>query len=543
MFIPLGFLSIFFIFPLINIILRGLGDNGLLDLLPFKQIISETYYLERIWFTFWQASISTILTLIIGLPVAFVFARYEFPCKELLKSLTTLPFVMPTIVVAIGFGALLGPNGLLNQVMMTVFDLKQSIINFQNTLVIIFAAHVFYNYSIVVRIVSNNWSNLDPNLEGSAKMLGAGRLRVFWYIELPLLLPSIISAALLSFIFAFSSFGVILILGGPQFATLEVTIYELTTKLFRLPLAAALCLIQISVSYLFLFLYARLQDKTHTILNFKPYHSTLRYPVTKLEKVFVILTLIMVLLILSPLVALVGKSVYVREGFSIVNFVNLFTNPNDSYFYLSPMVIIWNSIRFGVITIVISLIIGTMSAIFLGGKGKRTGLLDSLLMLPLGASAVVLGYGFLISFNRSPIDLRASWVLLVIAHSLIAYPFVIRSILPVLQSINPGLREAASVLGASEFMKIVKIDLPIISRAMLVGATFAFAVSIGEFGASMLLTRPEMTTMPISIYQSLSQPGDENIGKAMAMAVLLMMVIGTSFVAIEKIRYKGIGSF
>ena len=164
-------------------------------------------------------------------------------------------------------------------------------------------------------------------------------------------------------------------------------------------------------------------------------------------------------------------------------------------------------------------------------------------MLPLGASAVVLGYGFLISFNRSPIDLRASWVLLVIAHSLIAYPFVIRSILPVLRSINPGLREAASVLGASEFMKIVKIDLPIISRAMLVGATFAFAVSIGEFGASMLLTRPEMTTMPISIYQSLSQPGDENIGKAMAMAVLLMMVIGTSFVAIEKIRYKGIGSF
>ena len=543
MFIPLGFLSIFFIFPLINIILLGLGDNGLLDLLPFKQIISETYYLERIWFTLWQASISTILTLIIGLPVAFVFARYEFPCKELLKSLTTLPFVMPTIVVAIGFGALLGPNGLLNQVMMTVFDLKQSIINFQNTLVIIFAAHVFYNYSIVVRIVSNNWSNLDPNLEGSAKMLGAGRLRVFWYIELPLLLPSIISAALLSFIFAFSSFGVTLILGGPQFATLEVTIYELTTKLFRLPLAAALCLIQISVCYLFLFLYARLQDQTHTILNFKPYHSTLKYPVTKLEKVFVILTLIMVLLILSPLVALVGKSVYVKEGFSIVNFVNLFTNPNDSYFYLSPMVIIWNSIRFGVITIVISLIIGTMSAIFLGGKGKNIGLLDSLLMLPLGASAVVLGYGFLISFNRSPIDLRASWVLLVIAHSLIAYQFVIRSILPVLQSINPSLREAASVLGASEFMKIVKIDLPIISRAMLVGATFAFAVSIGEFGASMLLTRPEMTTMPISIYQSLSQPGDENIGKAIAMAVLLMMVIGTSFVAIEKIRYKGIVSF
>lgn len=523
--------------------MRGLGDDGILDLVPFKEIISDPYYLGRIWFTFWQALVSTILTLIIGLPVAFVFARYDFPCKAVLKSLTTVPFVMPTIVVAIGFGALLGPDGLVNQVTMAIFNIKQAPINFQNTLIIIFAAHVFYNYSIVVRIVSNNWSNLDPNLEGSAKILGASRFRVFWSIELPLLLPSITSAALLSFIFAFSSFGVVLILGGPQFATLEVTIYELTTKLFRLPLAGALCLVQISVSYIFLVVYARIQDKTQTSLNFKPYHSTMRYPTHRNEKVFVITILIIVLLVLSPLVALAVKSVDLREGYSLSNFINLFTNTNDSYFYLSPISIIWNSIRFGVITIVISLAIGTMAALFLAGKGKKFGFMDSLLMLPLGASAVVLGYGFLISFNRTPIDLRASWVLLVVAHSLIAYPFVIRSILPVLQSIKPGLREAASVLGASEFRKLITIDLPIISRAMLVGATFAFAVSVGEFGATMLLTRPEMTTMPVAIFQFLSQPGDENIGKAMAMAVLLMMVIGMSFVAIEKMRYKDIGSF
>ena len=164
-------------------------------------------------------------------------------------------------------------------------------------------------------------------------------------------------------------------------------------------------------------------------------------------------------------------------------------------------------------------------------------------MMPLGVSAVIMGFGFLVAFNRQPFDLRASWVIIVVAHSLVAYPFVIRSLLPVLRGMPARIREAAAVLGASPVRTFIHIDLPIVSRALLVGATFAFAVSMGEFGASLLLVRPEHTTMPIAIFRLLSQPGEANLGRALAMSSLLMLVVALVFAAIERFRYRDVGGF
>ena len=217
--------------------------GGAVGLGPFEVLLGDSYYLGRIWFTIWQAAFSTFLTLVLGLPVAYLFARHEFPGKSLLKALTTLPFIMPTIVVAMGFVALLGSGGLVNTGLSGVFGDNAPQVRIANTLTIIFLAHAFYNYAIVVRIVSALWANLDPALEETAAVLGAGRFRVFYHVTLPLLLPAIASSALLAFAFSFTSFGVVLILGGSQFATLEVSIYELTAKLFRLPLAGALSVV------------------------------------------------------------------------------------------------------------------------------------------------------------------------------------------------------------------------------------------------------------------------------------------------------------
>ena len=144
---------------------------------------------------------------------------------------------------------------------------------------------------------------------------------------------------------------------------------------------------------------------------------------------------------------------------------------------------------------------------------------------------------------RGPLDLRASWVVIVIAHSLVAYPFVIRSLLPVLRGMPVHFREAAAVLGASPTKIFFHVDLPIVSRALLVGATFAFAVSMGEFGASLLLVRPELTTMPVAIFRLLSQPGETNLGQALAMSSLLMLVVALVFAAIERFRYRDVGGF
>ena len=541
---PLAYLGVFFVYPLAAILVRSLGGETGYGLEPFRTLLADSYYLGRIWFTIWQAVVSTLLTLAIGLPAAYLFARYEFPGKTLLKALTTLPFVMPTIVVAMGFVALFGSQGIVNTALMSLFGLDVPPVRITNSLTIIFMAHAFYNYAIVVRIVSALWANLDPYLEQSAKLLGAGRVMTFYHVTLPLLRPAIVSSALLAFAFSFTSFGVVLILGGPQFATLEVAIYELTAKLFRLPLAGALAITQMAFTYLFLLLYARFQERAVVRVNLKPREATIRRATRPRDKIIVLGMVSVLVVMLSPLIALVVRSITIEGGYGTDQIANLFSNERGSYFHLSPLKIVWNSLRFALATVAISLVLGTAVSYFLSGaRRRRRSIADALFMLPLGVSAVTLGFGYIIALGRPPLDIRGSWVILVIAHSLVAYPFVIRSLLPVLNGISPNLKEAAAVLGAAPARVFLSIDLPITAPALLVGATFAFAVSMGEFGASLLLVRPEFTTLPVAIFRFLGLPGAANLGKALSMSTLLMAVVALGFVAIERFRYKGVGGF
>ena len=540
---PLAYLAVFFLYPLLAILARSL-DGGALTLHPFQALLGDSYYWGRIWFTTWQAAASTVLTLAVGLPVAHLFAKREFPGKTLLKAVSTVPFVMPTIVVAMGFVALLGSRGLANTILMGIFGLETPPIRIANSLLVILIAHAFYNYAIVVRIVSAFWANLDPRVEESAAMLGAGPVARFLHVTLPMLLPPIASAAVLVFAFSFTSFGVVLVLGGSQFATLEVSIYELTAKLFRLELAAALAIVQMVFTYVFLLVYAGFQQRSAIPLGLAPQEAVLRRVRRFRETTLVVVVVLGLLVFLSPLIALAERALSAGDGYSLIHFRNLFLNDQGSYFYVPPQAAMWNSLRFAGATMAVSLAVGAPAAYFLSRQRRRgAGALDALLMMPLGVSAVIMGFGFLVAFNRGFLDLRSSWLIVVAAHSLVAYPFVIRSLLPTLRGMPPQLREAAALLGASPLQTFRHIDLPILSRAMLVGATFAFAVSMGEFGASLLLTRPEFATMPVAIFRLLSHPGAANLGQALAMSSLLMAVVALGFVAIERFRYRDAGGF
>jgi thiamine transport system permease protein len=169
--------------------------------------------------------------------------------------------------------------------------------------------------------------------------------------------------------------------------------------------------------------------------------------------------------------------------------------------------------------------------------------LDPLFMLPLGTSAVTLGFGYIIALNRPPLNLRASPLLLPLAHTLVAFPFVVRSLLPAMRGMNPHWREAAGVLGASPVRIVREIDLPIVARALLVGAVFAFTVSLGEFGATLLIARPTFPTMPVVIYRLLGAQGALNQGQGLAMSTLLMLVCALGFILIERFRVGEIGEF
>jgi thiamine transport system permease protein len=174
---------------------------------------------------------------------------------------------------------------------------------------------------------------------------------------------------------------------------------------------------------------------------------------------------------------------------------------------------------------------------------RRRGPLDDAVSLPLGVSAVTVGFGFLIALDEPPLDLRTSWILVPLAQALVAIPFVIRTMTPVLRSIDPRLREAAATLGASPAMVWREVDLPIAARAGLVATGFAFAISLGEFGATLFIVRPATPTLPVEIFRLLGRPGPLNFGAAMAASVVLMAITALAVVAIERFRVAGVGEF
>jgi thiamine transport system permease protein len=541
--LPLAFLALFFFYPLGAVTWKSLTPGGQVDLSPLLNLWRQPYFLRALWFTFWSATASTLLTLVIGLPAAYAFARYRFPGKSALQALTTIPFVLPAMVVAAAFTALLGPRGWLNGLLMGWLDVARPPIRLQNTVWLILIAQVFYNTTVIIRMVGGFWANLDPRLGEAARVLGARRLRVLWEVTLPLLLPAIASAALLIFLFCFTSFGLILILGGARFATLEVEIYRQAVTLFRLPEAAAIGLAQLFLTFMVMALYTRIQARAAVPLNLRSAEETALPATTAGQRAGVTLIVVGLLLFLVlPLAVLAGRSLaagdpgrYYRE---------LFVNRVSSVFYVPPGVAIRNSLAFATITMIAALALGTVTAYALArGRGWLGRAMDPVVLLPLGASAVTLGFGYLLAFGRWPLDLRASPLLVPIAHTLVALPFVVRALLPALRGLKPGWREAAGTMGASPWQVWREVELPIVGRAMVVAAVFAFTVSMGEFGATLLIARPEYPTMPIAIYRLLGQPGQLNYGQALAMSTLLMLVCAIGFLLIERFRAGTIGEF
>lgn len=541
---PLAFLALFFFYPLLSIFAVGLAPDGQLNLGSFLEIVTSAYYRETLWFTLWQAALSTGLTLALALPGAYIFTRYRFPGKSLLLALATLPFVLPTVVVAAAFSALIGPRGLLNTGLMTLFGLTAPPIELERTLAIILIVHVFYNYAVALRLISSFWANQNPRMEEAARVLGAHGWRLWWEIRLPMLRPALLAAAVLVFVFTFTSFGVVLILGGPRFATLEVEIYRQAANLFNLPMAAALSIVQMGLMFLMMVLYTRLQRRIASDVVSVGYAA--RRPRRFRQWALVAANLVLlVVLLFAPLLALVIRSFTAGDqGLTTLYYRMLGENTRQSVLFVPPVQAIGNSLVFALATTVLALVLGLMTAYLLSRRDRGlVGWLDPLFMLPLAASAVTLGFGYIIALDEPPLNLRASPVLIPLAHTLVAMPFVVRSVLPALRGITPSIQEAARVLGASPWQVWRWIDLPLISRGVLVGAIFAFTVSMGEFGASLFVARPDTPTMPVVIFRLLGQPGAANYGQALAMSALLMAVSAAGFILIERLRSAGVGEF
>jgi thiamine transport system permease protein len=534
--LPLTFLGLAFFYPLSRILALTLDPAA---------ITSENLILTSnvLLFTFYQAALSTFLTLLLGLPSAFLFARYEFRGKAALRALTAVPFMLPTVVVASSFSAIFGPRGLFSLLFPASSFLLQP-----SPFLLILLAHVFYNTTIVIRVVGNALASLDPKLEQAARSLGANSFGVWWNLTFPLLLPSLLAATLLVFLFDFTSFGVILLLGGSHYATIEVEIYLRVLRLPNLPLAGLLSVIQLICTIIFSIIYSYFSSRSTTQLAPR---STIRKPKKLREKIFVLsFVLLLTSFFLLPLSALPFRSFFrleadrgqrgdVQYGFTTDYYSELFINRRDSVFYVPPIRATLNSLGYAGTTVLISLLFGFPAAFALAKPTRLEKILDPVIMLPLGSSAVMLGLGFIISYGKY----LASPLVVPFAHTLVALPFVIRTLQPAIASIPQRLRQAASSLGASPWEVWKAIDFPILRKATLAAATFAFTISLGEFGATLLISRPEYPTIPVAIERFLSQPGGLNYGQAMAMATILMVLTITSILLIERFRPSNSGEF
>ncbi|MEA2675909.1 MAG: thiamine transport system permease protein [Chloroflexota bacterium] len=528
--LPLGFIGLFFVFPVASILVRGLAPHSVLDLSGPVAVLTRPETRDLAWFTFWQAAISTLLTLAIGLPGAFVLARFDFRGRRLLNALVLVPFVLPTVVVGSAFLALIGPNGVIG-------------LRLDHTIWAILAAHVFYNCAVVLRVVGGVWAQLDPRTEEVARVLGASRWGAFREVTWPLLKPAILSASSIVFLFTFTSFGVILILGGYGYATIEVAVYRAAAVLLDLPAAATLALLQLGFLGVLLVVYSRLQATAAVSQRLSTARIAARRPRGRDEWTFVGATVGVLILFLGlPLAALVERALAGTAGYGLSNFSALFGESARGALFVPPIDAIRNSLVFAAAATAICVPLGLLAAALIAyRRGALATGFDALLMLPLGTSAVIVGFGFLVSLGQLPIDLRASPILIPIAHALVALPFVVRATVPLLRSIDGRLRESAAVLGASPARTWRMVDLPMIGRALLVGASFAFAVSLGEFGATLFIVRPDAPTMPIAIFRLLSQPGTLAFGQAMAMATVLMIVTAIAALAFDRLRTTAVG--
>ena len=527
--IPAVFLAIFFAWPVAALVARGFVVEGSFTLAGIEAVLAAPRTWRIVGQTLGQAVAGTLFSVLLGLPGAYLLYRCRFPGRRVLRAVVSVPFVLPTVVVGVAFQSLLATHGPLG------------FLGLQESFAAIVAALVFFNYSVVVRTVGALWSRLDPRAEDAARTLGAGRLRVLGTVTLPALAPAIASAGALVFLFCASAFGVVLVLGGSAYGTIETEIWYQTTQLLDLQAAAALSILQLVIVTASLLVAGATRTRQERALRLSGDPADARLRASDWPAVAVTATVVLGLLVF-PMANLLLRSFVTADGPGLGNYTAL--SGDAGQLTVSVWQSLANSLFTGAVATTIAVTLGLLVSYVLSrrpasptGRGVlRT--VDAVFMLPLGVSAVTVGFGFLITLNRPPLDLRSSWVLIPIAQAIVALPLVVRTLLPTLRAIDPRLHEAAASLGAGPGRVVTTIDLPFALRGLGLALGFAFATSLGEFGATSFLARPDRPTLPVVIFKLIGRPGAENFGMAMAASVVLALLTGAAMALAEWIGPK-----
>ncbi len=534
--IALGFLGITFYYPLFTVIRDGISMGGGGILSPIITAIRDPYFIHLLTFSVKEAILSTLLSLGIGLPGAFILARYEFPGRRLVQSLTVVPFVLPAITVALGFILFFGNNGTLNRLLMWALHLHHPPLRLLYSLTGIVLAHAFYNAPIVMRGVGAAWAGIDPSFHEAAASLGAGRWRRAFGITAPLLAPAILSSSALVFIFTFLSFPIVLTLGGARYATIEVGIYTLIQTLGDIRLGTALIIVETGISLIFSYIYLKAEgrfavrtqgERVGTRVALFSHHVSIG-----IVLIYVYIVGILILF-LGPIGNIIIDSVRNGARFTIAWYTRLLSLGYNPFLGTSPLGTIGTSLMVACMATALALPIGGLVA-WLATKTRIPGrrVLETVFMAPLAVSSIAVGYAIMRGLSTPPLRVSGTIFAIGIAHAVLIYPLVARMLRPVLEGVDPHLVDAARSLGASRGRVFFDVELPLISRGVLAAAVFAFAMSMGEMSATIMLMRPGLATVPIAVYSLIAA---RQFGPASAMASILIVVTGLAFIIIDRV--------
>ncbi|SEW25909.1 ABC transporter permease [Natrinema salifodinae] len=494
-------------------------------------------------FTAYQAALSTIASVALGLPAASILANYEFRGRRILRSLTILPFVLPGIMVAVGFYAMFGRAGTLNGVLGLVGLGPYPFVEW-NPLAIVIVAHAFYNAPLVARVTVAAWESVDVRTVETARSLGASPRRAFRDVVVPQLLPAVFTGALLTFIFTFMTFPIVLALGGLQLATVEVWIYDRVRQL-AYGEAATLAVLETLLSLALTYAYLRYESAQSGLARAAsppprdPLFPDLRTALSPRRLAIVGYGLVALVVFVGPMASLVAGSFTDGGGLTLRHYAFLLERQLEGASYQTlPWVAIRNSLLFGVATLAVAVPMGVVVSVVTARAGRWGALVDTVAMLPLAVSGVVFGIGLLRGLVFG-ISLPGGWqfqvtgtVAIVAAHAVAAYPFVTRNVSPLLSSLDPAMVESARALGASRYRALVDIELPLVASGIVAGAAFAFAISIGEFSSTVILASgSDAYTMPVAVERYLGRRS----GPAIAMGTLLLVVTAASFVVVDRV--------
>ena len=539
--LPILFLVFFFLIPLLFISLLALG-------LTPEDLLGILTHDLNLYFIYWdlqQAFLTVILCLILGLPGSYFLAHTKLKGKSIIRNLLTIPFILPPIVVLMGFIEVFGQGGLVNQIWysLTGFQLVQIYNSYEG----IILAHVFYNLPVIIRLAEIGWRTINPEMIGVAKSLGVSRIKILLKIQLPHLFPILATASLLVFIYAFNSFAIVLVLGGVQYQTLEVRIYSLAKMRFDFNAAAALTLVQIMINIIVILTYLYFSSKyeipSDEVQEFQE-KSLIINPInirnlTKLSIIgiyFSIITILSLLPIVGVFWSALNSSLHL---ISFENFFSLFDRSLISFIGVTPVEMISNSLFFGICVLLLSTFLAVMLNFGLNYDKTATDhskftLLGSvsgiIIILPLGISSITLAFSLFSLYRLTPLY-ENIFIAIIIAQTLVAFPFVNRIIAARRASIDPSLIHVARSLGASRFRTFFRIELPLLLPGIIVAGLFSFAISLGEFGATNFLARANFATIPIGIYKLINT---RNLGEAAALATILIIITVISFIVLEK---------